>query len=38
MGAWRPKSVTGGKMEWNAATRVLIVRSKGKTVTILAGV
>ena len=37
MGAWRPKSVTGGKMEWNAAANVLIVRSKAKTVTILAG-
>jgi hypothetical protein len=34
MGAWRPESVTGGQMEWNAATKVLMVRARAKTVTI----
>jgi hypothetical protein len=36
LGAWNPKSATGGKMEWNAATKVLKVQSDAKTVTILA--
>ena len=34
MGAWKPKSVRGGKMEWNAATRMLRVHSKAKTIVV----
>jgi len=34
MGAWQPKSVRGGKMEWNAATKVLRIQSDAKTVTL----
>lgn len=37
MGAWLPKAVRGGKMEWNPVTKVLKVRATAKTVTILAG-
>jgi hypothetical protein len=37
MGAWQPRAVNGGKMEWNATTKVLIIRSRAKTVTILSG-
>jgi hypothetical protein len=37
MGAWQPKAVSGGAMEWNPATRVLNVRSKARTVTIRRG-
>ncbi len=35
MGAWRPKSVQGGKMEWtDAKNNVLRVRSEAATVTL----
>jgi hypothetical protein len=34
MGAWRPVSIKGGTMEWNAATKALKVRSISKTVKI----
>ncbi len=34
MGAWHPVSVSGGKMEWNAATKVLRVRSDSRTVIL----
>ena len=37
MGAWQPKAVSGGAMEWNPATRALNVRSKARTVTIRRG-
>jgi hypothetical protein len=36
LGAWKPKSVSGGTMDWNPATKVLKVQSKAKSVTILA--
>jgi hypothetical protein len=35
LGAWPPKSVRGGTMEWDARTKVLRVKSTAKTVTIL---
>jgi len=34
LGTGKPKSVTGGSMNWDAARKVLIVRSTGKAVTI----
>lgn len=34
MAAWKPGSIRGGTMEWNAATKVLRVRSSAKTVVI----
>ena len=34
MGAWKPKSIRGGRMEWNANTKVLRVRSTAKTVVL----
>ena len=34
MAAWQPKSVQGGKMEWNAASRMARVRSAARTVTL----
>jgi hypothetical protein len=37
IGAWKPASVTGGKLEWNAKTKVARIRSNAKTVTIQAG-
>jgi hypothetical protein len=36
MGGWRPQSVSGARMQWDAATKVLTVRSTAKTVTIRA--
>ena len=36
MGAWAPRSVVGGAMQWNAATKVLTVRARATTVTISA--
>jgi hypothetical protein len=38
MGAWKPAAVEGGTMEWNAATKVLKLRSKTRAVTIKVGV
>jgi hypothetical protein len=35
LGAWAPKSVSGGRMHWNGETRVLTVQSGAGTVTIL---
>lgn len=35
LGAWAPKSVSGGKMTWDAKTKVLTVKADAKTVTIL---
>jgi hypothetical protein len=34
MAAWQPKSVKGGKMEWNAAGKMARVRSSARTVTL----
>ena len=34
LGARKPKSVTGGSMNWEAARKVLVVRSTVKAVTI----
>ncbi len=36
LGAWKPASVTGGTMDWNAATKVLKVHLNAKSVTLLA--
>ena len=35
LGAWKPTSVTGGTMEWNANTKILKLHSIAKNVTIL---
>ncbi|MCX6631113.1 MAG: hypothetical protein NTW28_26175 [Candidatus Solibacter sp.] len=35
MGATPPKSVQGGRMQWNPATKVLIVRAKTRSVVIV---
>lgn len=35
MGAWAPKSVEGGSMQWDAATKVLTVKARARTVSIL---
>ncbi|MGE5609628.1 MAG: hypothetical protein ACM359_10270 [Bacillota bacterium] len=35
MGAWDPKQVEGGQMQWNPKTRVLEIRSNAKTVRIV---
>jgi len=35
LGAWEPKSISGGEMRWNPVTRVLEVTTTGKDVTIL---
>jgi hypothetical protein len=34
LGEWEPRSITGGEMTWNAATKVLEVKATSKTVTI----
>jgi hypothetical protein len=34
MAAWQPKSVKGGKIEWNAASKMARVRSSARTVTL----
>jgi hypothetical protein len=34
LGSWPPKSVRGGKMEWDARTKVLRVKSTARTVVI----
>jgi hypothetical protein len=36
LGLWPPRAVRGGTMKWDPATRVLIVESTSRTVTILA--
>ncbi|MGE5645718.1 MAG: hypothetical protein ACM336_07995 [Acidobacteriota bacterium] len=36
MGAWTPKSLRGGEMEWDAKTKVLTVKATAKTVVISA--
>ena len=36
MGAWAPKSVVGGAMQWDAGAKVLTVRARDKVVTIQA--
>ncbi len=36
LGAWKPASVTGATMKWNATTKVLKLHSNAKNVTILA--
>ncbi len=33
-GAWAPKSVKGGAMKWDPATKVLTITAKAKAVTI----
>lgn len=35
LGAWSPKSVVGGTMQWDAHTKVLTVQAKSKKVRIL---
>jgi hypothetical protein len=35
LGAWEPKSITGGEMSWDATTKVLEVRATSTEVTIL---
>jgi len=35
LGAWEPKSISGGEMRWNVVTRVLEVTTTTKDVTIL---
>ena len=37
MGAWKPVSVVGGSLEWNAATKVAKIQSKAKAVVIHSG-
>jgi hypothetical protein len=34
LGAWEPKHVEGGQMQWDPKTRVLKIRSNAKTVRI----
>ncbi len=34
LGAWQPKSLQGGKMEWDARRKVLRIRSEDQTVTL----
>jgi len=34
MSAWQPKSLQGGKMEWDAGRKVLRVRSEAQRVTL----
>ena len=34
MGAWKPAAVRGGKFEWNATKKLLIVHSTAKSVTL----
>jgi len=34
LGAWGPKSVTGGAMQWDARTKVLTIQAKEKTMRI----
>jgi hypothetical protein len=34
LGAWVPRSVAGGRMQWDARTKVLTVQSTAKSVTI----
>ena len=36
LGEWIPRTVTGGRMQWDPKTRVLTVQSTAKTVTIRA--
>ena len=35
LGAWTPKSVTGGTMEWNPKTKLLTIRAKNQVVRIV---
>jgi len=35
LGAWPPKSVTGGSMQWDAKTKVLTIQAKEKSVRIV---
>ena len=35
LGAWVPKSVTGGKMQWDPHTKVLTIRASSKKVRIV---
>jgi hypothetical protein len=34
LGAWQPKSLQGGRMEWEVRNKVLWVRSESRTVTL----
>jgi hypothetical protein len=34
LGAWTPKSISGGVMQWDAKSKVLTVEAKEKTVRI----
>jgi hypothetical protein len=34
MGAWAPKSVVGGAMQWDATGKILTVRARAPAVTI----
>jgi hypothetical protein len=35
LGEWEPAAVIGGEMQWDARTRVLVIRATRPTVTIL---
>jgi hypothetical protein len=37
MGAWPPKSVKGGSMQWDPGTKLLTIKATQKTVTIAGG-
>ncbi|MFN0122475.1 MAG: hypothetical protein ACKV2V_18425 [Blastocatellia bacterium] len=34
LGAWTPKAVKGGKLKWDATTKVLEIQARAKTVII----
>jgi hypothetical protein len=34
LGLWAPRSITGGRMEWDPRTKVLTVHATGKSVRI----
>lgn len=34
LGAWRPAKVSGGRMRWDAKSKVLTVEASSKTVAI----
>ena len=36
VGEWTPRTISGGKMQWNPKTKVLSVQSTEKSVTIRA--
>jgi hypothetical protein len=34
LGEWTPRSISGGKMQWDPKTKVLTVQSTARSVTI----